>query len=54
VPEPEPDPAMTDLDREREELSRENPDTGPLIAQTPGTGEDQEETQLGTVFGSGS
>jgi hypothetical protein len=53
VPEPDEVPTMSELDRKREELARQNPDIGPLIAQTPG-GEDDPESQVGSVFGSGS
>jgi hypothetical protein len=53
VPEPDEDPEMAELDRKREELKKAHPDIGPLIAQAPG-GDDEPESQVGTVFGSGS
>jgi hypothetical protein len=53
VPDPDDDPTMEELDHKRERLSKKNPDIGPLIAQTPG-GDEEPESQVGTVFGSGS
>lgn len=53
TPEQAEDQTIEELDRRRDELSRKNPDIGPLIAQTP-TGDDSPESQVGTVFGSGS
>ena len=54
MPEPEDDPTMAELDRRREELRRKNPEVDPLIADTPGMDEELDQTQVGTVFGSGS
>lgn len=55
VPEPQPDDLeLAELDRKREELSKQNPDIGPLIAETPADPEDSEASPLGSVFGSGS
>jgi hypothetical protein len=45
---------MAELDRKREELSRKNPDIGPLIAESPEDAEDTEPSPLGSVFGAGS
>lgn len=53
MPETDEDPTMAELDRKREELSKENPDIGPLIAEPP-AGDDAPDAQVGTVFGSGS
>ncbi|HYN99562.1 MAG TPA: hypothetical protein VEU28_07785 [Actinomycetota bacterium] len=51
--EPE-DVELAELDRKREELAKQNPDTAPMVADTPDVEEDLRRTQIGTVFGSGS